>query len=109
MALLDSAAVDPGRADALDAADPLATFHDRFVVHDPGLLYLDGNSLGRLPRDTERRLSGVVGEEWGGRLIGAWDRWLDLPGEVGDRLARVALGAGPGEVVVSDSTTVNFY
>src|SRR5258706_8347962 len=93
----------------LDAADPLAAFRDRFVFSDPGLVYLDGNSLGRLPRATVERLAAVVGEEWGGELICGWDHWLDEPGRVGDLLATEILGARPGEVIVSDSTTVNFY
>jgi kynureninase len=94
---------------ALDAADPLAAFRERFVFNDPGLVYLDGNSLGRLPRATVERLAAVVGEEWGGELIRGWDHWIDEPGRVGDLLATEILGARPGEVIVSDSTTVNFY
>ncbi len=94
---------------ALDAADPLAAFRDRFVFSDPGLVYLDGNSLGRLPRATVERLAAVVGEDWGGELIRGWDHWIDEPGRVGDLLATESLGARPGEVIVSDSTTVNFY
>ncbi len=66
----DSAA----RAQALDAADPLAAFRDRFVIDDPELVYLDGNSLGRLPRATVERLSAVVRREWGGELIRGWRR-----------------------------------
>jgi kynureninase len=98
--------LDPG---PLDAADPLGGFRDRFVFADPGLVYLDGNSLGRLPRATTERLARVVDEEWGRELIRGWDHWLTEPERVGDRLAAAALGAGPGEVIVSDSTTVNFY
>ena len=94
---------------ALDAADPLATFRDRFVFTDPSLVYLDGNSLGRLPRATVERLAAVVGEEWGRELIRGWDHWIDEPGRVGDLLSTSILGARPGEVIVSDSTTVNFY
>lgn len=93
----------------LDAADPLAPFRDRFVISDPGLVYLDGNSLGRLPAATAERLKRVVAEEWGDDLIRGWDRWLDEPMRVGDRLAKAVLGARPGEVIVSDSTSVNFY
>ncbi len=100
------ASLDPA---PLDAADPLARFRERFVIADPELVYLDGNSLGRLPAATADRLNGVVVEEWGGDLIRGWDRWLDEPLRVGDRLAEAVLGAGPGEVVVSDSTSVNFY
>jgi kynureninase len=100
------ASLDPA---PLDAADPLAPFRERFVIADPGLVYLDGNSLGRLPAATMERLERVVGEEWAGDLIRGWDRWLDEPLRVGDRLAEAVLGARPGEVVVSDSTSVNFY
>jgi kynureninase len=68
---------------------------------------VDGNSLGRLPRETPRRLAARV-EEWGSRLVTAWPDWIDLPLEVGDALAPV-VGAQPGEVLVGDSTTVNLY
>jgi kynureninase len=109
MAILDPAVADPARAEAHDAADPLRAFRDRFAVRDSDLVYLDGNSLGRLPKATAERLRTVVEDEWGGELIRAWDHWLDLPVRVGDRLATAVLGARAGEVVVSDSTTVNFY
>lgn len=103
--------MDPTRAEAeaLDAADPLAPFRDRFVVPDDDLVYLDGNSLGRLPKATVAALERTVRDEWGGDLIRSWDTWLDLPAELGDLLAATVLGARPGEVVVSDSTTVNLY
>jgi kynureninase len=101
-----TAQLDPA---ALDAADPLATFRDRFAVADPALVYLDGNSLGRLPRATVERLAAVVQEEWGGELIRGWNHWIDQPRQVGDVLATEILGARAGEVIVSDSTTVNFY
>jgi len=93
----------------LDAADPLAPFRDRFVVRDPDLVYLDGNSLGRLPTATAARLATTISDGWGGELIRGWDEWLDLPEVVGDLIAEAVLGARPGEVVVSDSTTVNLY
>ncbi len=96
-------------ARALDAADSLRSFRDRFVVHDPNLVYLDGNSLGRLPMATRDRLRSVVENEWAGELSGAWDHWVELPGRVGDALARDVLGAAEGEVALADSTTVNFY
>jgi kynureninase len=102
----DVASLDPA---ALDAADPLASFRDRFVISDPHLVYLDGNSLGRLPAATTERLARVVGDEWGRELIRGWDHWLDEPLRVGNKLAEAVLGAGAGEVVVSDSTSVNFY
>src|SRR5689334_15043517 len=94
---------------ALDAADPLAAFHDRFVVPDPTLLYLDGNSLGRPPRSALDRLARVAAEEWAGELIRGWDHWLDAPLRVGDLLGTALLGARPNEVAICDSTTVDFY
>jgi kynureninase len=106
VAVLPSASLDP---DPLDAADPLASFRDRFVFADPDLVYLDGNSLGRLPRATVERLATVVSDEWGGELIRGWEHWIDEPARVGDLLAEAILGAGPDEVIVSDSTTINFY
>lgn len=93
---------------ALDAADPLARWRDEFVIPDPDLVYLDGNSLGRTPRRTIHRVHDVMATEWAGDLIQSWDRWLDLPRKVGDRLVPV-IGARPGEVVVHDSTTVNLF
>ena len=96
-------------AAALDASDPLADLVDRFVVDDPDLIYLDGNSLGRLPRATVERLSAVVQQDWGAGLIRSWDHWIDLPAEVGDRLGAALLGAGPGQTLVADSVTVNLY
>ncbi len=99
---------EAGRAEALDAADPLGAFRARFVDPEPGLIYLDGNSLGRLPRATVERLRRVVEDEWGGELIRGWDHWLDEPVRVGDRLAPL-IGARSGEVAVADSTSLNFH
>jgi kynureninase len=96
------------RAAALDAADPLRGFRERFVIEDE-LVYLDGNSLGRMPKATVERLQQVAAQ-WGRRVVRAWgEGWLELPIEVGDRLGEAALGAAPGQVVVGDSTTVCFY
>jgi len=99
------------RADAaaLDAADPLPDVRRRFVVGDPALIYLDGNSLGRLPAATPARLAALVEGEWGERLIRSWNEgWLDAPGRVGDLIAPL-VGAAAGQVAVADSTTVNLY
>jgi kynureninase len=102
-------ATSRGDALALDDDDQLAAFRARFVIEDD-LVYLDGNSLGRLPKATLQRITDVVAREWGGRLIRSWgEGWMDLPVTVGDRLAAAALGAAPGQVVVADSTTVCFY
>jgi kynureninase len=100
---------DRSRAADLDAADPLAGFRDRFVPLEPGLVYLDGNSLGMLPAATERRLAEVISQDWGTSLIRSWARWIDLPRQAGDLLGEHLLGAAPGQVVVCDSTTVNLY
>jgi kynureninase len=94
---------------ALDAADPLAGFRDEFVVADEDLIYLDGNSLGRLPAATPDFLARVVRDSWGTGLVGSWHEWIDWSTRLGDRLAASALGAEPGEVVVADSTSVNLY
>jgi kynureninase len=100
---------DRRHAQALDAADPLAPFVAESVVTEPGLLYLDGNSLGRLTHRARRRLLRVIDDEWAGGLVRSWEAWIDLPVRVGDALARHLLGAEPGEVVVGDATTVNLY
>ncbi|GGK98372.1 kynureninase [Planomonospora parontospora subsp. parontospora] len=96
------------RADcaALDAADPLRHLRDEFVLPD-GTVYLVGNSLGAPPKRASAAVARVVEEEWGGRLVGAWnaDGWFDLPTSTGDRLAPL-IGAGPGQVVVGDTTSI---
>ncbi len=99
-------------ADALDAADSLATFRDHFVGSDDGTIiaYLDGNSLGRPLRATGERIGRFVEEIWGKRLIRAWDEgWMDDPVRVGDQIGRVTLGVAPGQTVVGDSTSVMLY
>jgi kynureninase len=95
---------------ALDADDPLARWRDEFVIPDPDLIYLDGNSLGRTPKRTVAALHRVVEQEWAGDLIASWwdNDWLDLALAVGDDLAPL-LGAGAGEVAVHESTTVSIF
>lgn len=98
-----------GEAEALDGDDPLAEHRTRYVDHDPDLIYLDGNSLGRLPRSSSQIVADVVDEQWGKGLIGSWNEvWWDLQLVVGDQIAPL-IGARAGEVVVSDSTSVNLY
>ena len=113
---MDTEAATPGPAlaadadpAALDAADPLASFRRRFVVPDPDLLYLDGNSLGRPPLAALERLARVASQEWAGELIRGWEHWLDEPLRVGDVVGTRILGARPGEVAICDSTTIDFY
>jgi kynureninase len=94
---------------ALDAADPLAGLREQFALPE-GVIYLDGNSLGMLPKTTAARLQQVVQDEWGQGLIRSWNSagWMDLPQRIGDKIARL-VGAGAGQVVVADSTSVNLF
>lgn len=101
-------------ARALDAADPLARFRERFVL-PAGVIYLDGNSLGALPKATPGRLEQVVRDEWGDGLIRSWNPresggagWIDLPRMIGAKIAPL-IGAAPHEVIVCDSTSVNLF
>ncbi|MEV7623421.1 aminotransferase class V-fold PLP-dependent enzyme [Actinoplanes sp. NPDC089786] len=98
------------RAVALDAADPLAGYRDRFLPAPGVQAYLDGNSLGKPLAETAARMDRFIRAEWGTRLIRGWDEaWLEWPGRIGDRLGSLALGAAPGQTVVADSTTVLIY
>ncbi len=98
----------------LDAADPLAAYRSDFAPLDPGVVaYLDGNSLGRPPAAVPAELDRFVRGPWGDRLIRGWtegdDRWMEWPTRLGDRLGAACLGAGPGQTVVADSTSVLLY
>ena len=98
---------------ALDAADPLTPLRGRFdldAADQHGEIYLDGNSLGPLPRATAERVREVLHDEWGRDLIRSWNTagWITLSQRIGDKIARL-VGAGPGEIVVADSTSVNLY
>ena len=97
------------RAAALDAADPLAPLAAEFHVPE-GVIYLDGNSLGLMPRRVAGRVSHVVETQWAEGLIRSWmdAGWFTLPMTVGDRIAPL-IGVGPGEVAVGDSTSVNLF
>lgn len=97
------------RARILDAGDPLASYRERFDVPD-GVIYLDGNSLGCLPKATSARLEQVVREEWGRDLIRSWNSagWIDMPSKVGAKIAPL-IGAQPHEVIACDSTSVNLF
>jgi kynureninase len=94
---------------ALDAADPLAPLRKQFSIPD-GLIYLDGNSLGVMPKAAPARVQQVITQEWGVGLIGSWNSagWMELAPRIGDKIARL-IGAGPGECVAADSTSVNLY
>ena len=94
--------VDREFALSLDQADELADFRQRFVVSDPELIYMDGNSLGRLAKDAALRIRQVAEEEWGGGLIRAWNSgWYEAPSRLGDKIANL-IGADPGTVIISE-------
>ncbi|MDH2423936.1 kynureninase [Sphaerisporangium sp. TRM90804] len=96
------------RAAELDGGDSLALVRGEFDLA-PGVVYLDGNSLGALPRRVAGRVAEVVGQQWGRRLIRSWSEgWWTAPERVGERVAPL-VGAGPGQVVVADSTSVNLF
>lgn len=96
-------------AQYLDQQDELAHFRQRFVIDNPALIYLDGNSLGRLPQDTRPRMQQTLDESWGSHLIRSWnEEWFTLPERTGGKIARL-LGAQPDEVIIADSTSVNLF
>ncbi len=103
------AATQRSYAQSLDANDPLAPFKSEFFISDPELCYLDGNSLGRLPKKTVEAVNHFLVEEWGKELVDGWGHWIDQAQPAGDLLAKTALGAGPGQTLVCDTTSVNFY
>jgi kynureninase len=110
MARTEDSATDRATAERLDRQDPLAWLRDQFVIDDPDLIYMDGNSLGRLPKRSLERLRTVLSEEWGLGLIRSWnEHWMGLPARAGDLIGEHLVGAAPGQVLVSDSTSVNLY
>jgi len=100
--------LDRARAAEMDAADPLGGYREQFLLDDPGLIYLNGNSLGPLSRPVLRRMETMLRQEWGAGLARSWDHWVDLPGRAGDLVGQLT-GAAPGQVLVADNTTVNLY
>jgi len=93
----------------LDARDPLARFRSQFVVSDPNICYLDGNSLGRLPLSTIEAVNSFMKNEWGPEVVTGWGHWVDEAQPTGDLIGRSALGAAAGQVLACDTTSVNFY
>ncbi len=111
-----AADIDPGEPAAevdpaeLDRADPLRHFRARFATAPGDPIYLDGNSLGRLPLETPRRVADIIERGWGERLIRGWSEgWLELPLRLGDLIGGPLLGAAAGQTAVADSTTVCLY
>jgi kynureninase len=101
--------VDRDTCLSFDRQDPLAAVRKEFSLPE-GIIYLDGNSLGALPRQTAARLGQVVAQEWGTGLIRSWNaaHWIDAPARIGDKIGKL-IGANPGEVIVADSTSVNLF
>ena len=93
----------------LDKNDPLAYFKSQFVITDPEMCYLDGNSLGRLPKSTITSITDFMNKEWGPEVVTGWSHWVDEAQPTGDLLGAAALGAAAGQVLVCDTTSVNFY
>jgi len=103
------ALTDIDYARELDRRDELAHFRNEFVINDPDLIYLDGNSLGRLPKRTAARMREVIEKEWGERLIRGWgEGWFTAPQRIGAKIAQL-IGAQADEVIVTDSTSVNLF
>ncbi len=99
----------PDFAKSLDRQDKLASYRDRFFISDQDMIYMDGNSLGRLPLATSQRVNEIIMKEWGENLIRSWGQgWFEAPIRVGEKIAGL-VGADHGQVAVSDSTTVNLY
>ena len=96
-------------AERLDRDDELGWLRDRFFIEENGPLYLDGNSLGRLPRATTEAVDRTLRVDWGTGLVRSWPSWTEHAEQVGDALGDALLGAAPGQVAISDSTTVNLY
>ncbi len=96
-------------AEELDHQDPLSGTRDHFIIEDPDLIYLDGNSLGRLPTATPGHLENVIQNEWGQELIGSWNKgWFEKPQTLGARIAAL-IGARSDEVLVCDTTCINLF
>jgi len=99
----------PAYALQLDAQDKLASFREAFVIAEPDLIYLDGNSLGRLPKSAVERARQIVDEEWGKNLVRGWNKgWWDAPVRVGNKIAKL-IGAADGQVIVSDDVSINLF
>jgi kynureninase len=94
---------------SLDEKDPLRGFKSLFMITDPEMCYLDGNSLGRLPLATVSAVNEFMTDEWAAEVVTGWSHWVDEAQPTGDLLGRATLGAAAGQVLVCDTTSVNFY
>ena len=99
----------PDFAKELDSQDPLASYREQFVINDPDLIYLDGNSLGMMPKAAQEMARRVVNEQWGNDLIRGWNKgWWEAPRRVGEKIAGL-IGAAPGQTLISDTVSVNLF
>jgi len=101
--------LDSNTINNLDRLDAIASFKTEFHIQNKDLIYLDGNSLGRLPKKTIKDLNDFITEEWGAKLVNGWEGWINEAQVSGDLLGKHVLGANKGEVLVCDTTSVNFY
>jgi kynureninase len=97
------------KAQKMDQHDPLGKYREQFFISDPEVCYLDGNSLGRLPKNTVAEINRFFFDEWGKRVVEGWAEWIDEAEKVGDLVGEAALGAAKGQVLVMDTVSVNFY
>lgn len=96
-------------AQELDSLDPLASYREQFVITDPDLIYLDGNSLGRMPKAAAERAKQVIDKEWGQDLIRGWNKgWWEAPTRIGDKIGKL-IGAEAGQVIVTDTVSSNLF
>ena len=103
------AITDRSYALELDAKDSLAKYKDEFIVTNPEIAYLDGNSLGRLPKKTISAINSFLEKEWGTQVVEGWSTWVDEAQKTGNLIGKAALGAAEGQVLACDTTSVNFY
>lgn len=96
-------------AQEMDTQDPLKEFRGRFLIDDPETIYMDGNSLGRLPLESIPVITDLINDDWGIQLIRSWNNnWINLPTEIGEKISRI-IGADPDEVLVTDTTSTNLF
>ena len=93
----------------LDAQDPLAKYREQFIIADTNVCYLDGNSLGRIPKKTVDIVNNYLVNEWGAWVVDGWAHWIDEAQTTGDLIGRATLGAAAGQTLAVDTTSVNFY
>lgn len=93
----------------LDQSDPLRKYREKFFIEDESVCYLDGNSLGRLPKRTIEEINKLILDEWGRKIVAGWGEWVDEAEKIGDLIGRSALGAAAGQMLALDTNTINLY